>query len=92
MNGVYRIDVDGNIHGLYSDDVAQLGSREIARASNVEPDANGKWFVQLTDDPRNGEHRNKIIGKDFESRDEAIKFEVKWIEENIIAKGVSCGA
>jgi hypothetical protein len=48
-----------------------------ARASHVEPDTNipGQWTVDLT--PVSGP-----IVPGFATRDEGLKFEVNWIEQN----------
>lgn len=76
----------GTITTLYHDDLVQLGQNKIERASIVEPDENGKWFVQLTDSELNGEHKGKLIGSGFNTRQEALDFEVNFINEQILKK------
>ena len=41
---------DGTIHSVYSDDFdyKMLGETNIRRASHVEPDEQGRWFVDLS--------------------------------------------
>lgn len=83
---VYSIDETGGILTLYSDELVALGEMKISRASNVEPDESGKWYVQLSDDPALGEHKGKIIGNGFTTRAEALAFEVAWINKNILGR------
>jgi hypothetical protein len=82
---VFVCDVDGTVTTLYSDELIDLGALEISRASNVEPNPNGTWYVELTNNPLNGNHAGKRIGDGFKTREEAIQFEVNWINKNILA-------
>ena len=76
------IDASGGIAGLYSDTLVGLGEiQSVARASHVEWKSGG-WYVQLSDDPRNGDHRGRIIGEGFVTRADALAFEVTWLEDN----------
>jgi len=75
-----RIDTNGNLLFVYNDRLQNLmseGSSSIRRASHVEPTADGRWTADLT--PVNG----PTLGP-FDSRGEALKEEVKWLEENYI--------
>lgn len=88
MDRVYVIDEQGNITTLYSDDlpVAKLGQQKISRASNVEPSPDGNgWLVQLADNPLNGEHAGRVIARNVQRRDEAIRLEVEYINKHILA-------
>ena len=85
MQENFVINSDGSITTIYSDDLAELcASQRIERASNVEADGLGKWYVQLSDSKLNGKFAGKIIGSGFTSRAEALKFEVQWLVENIL--------
>lgn len=79
------IDATGGISGLYSDTLVGLGEiKSISRASHVEWKSHGiktGWYVQLSDDPRNGQHRGCIIGEGFATRAEALDFEAQWLED-----------
>jgi hypothetical protein len=86
MTEVYCFDTGGTMTGLYSDRNADLGKQHIRRASNVEPDQNGKWYVELSNDPLNGVHAGKLIGSGFATREAALEFEVEWINKNILAQ------
>lgn len=65
----------GAIRCLYSEqlDLAALGSLEIARASHVEPDADGQWLADLA--PIGG----PVLGP-FAARSMALAAEVEWLE------------
>lgn len=67
---------DGTAKAVYADDlvgvVSELGASRIARASNVEP-VEGGWEVRVVDGPSFGP---------FARRDEAIAFEVDWLQSN----------
>lgn len=67
----------GKIECVYSEelDLYQLGSLSIARGSYVEPDANGKWFAELS--PVSG----PTLGP-FSSRSEALTAERDWLNEH----------
>lgn len=78
-----RIEPDGTIVGLWSDEVpyrnlsAALngGPPEVRRASHCEPDDEGRWTADLT--PSGG----PVLGP-FERRREALAAEVEWLREN----------
>jgi hypothetical protein len=69
------IDPQGSIRCLYTDsvDLASLGSLSIRRASHVEPDAEGKWWADLS--PVGGPE----LGP-FDRRTEALAAEQQWLE------------
>lgn len=74
---VIVIDRGGTVTTLYSElfDLATLGQQNIARASHIEPDANGNWFADLLDGPRLGP---------FARRSEALAAEVAWLTEHCL--------
>jgi len=82
---VYAINDEGEVTTLYADHLTELGALKINRASNVEPEADGTWTVQLSDDPIFGEHRNKVIGSGFKTRAAALAFESAWINQNALS-------
>ena len=65
---------NGEIRYLYDEsvDLSTLGQLSIRRASHVEPDANGRWFADLS--PIEG----PILGP-FPRRSDALAAESKWI-------------
>jgi len=65
----------GEVTTLYTEllDLAALGALNIARASQVEPDAEGQWFAHIIDGPTLGP---------FARRSEALAGEVAWLVEN----------
>lgn len=66
---------DGIIRCLYGEliDLSALGSPHIRRASFVEPDAAGRWGVDLT--PSGGPQLGPFV-----SRSEALAAESAWLE------------
>jgi hypothetical protein len=70
---------NGEIKYLYNETINlnSLGEADIQRASYVEP-SDDKWYVDFSPI---GE--DKII-KGFGTRSEAIKYEIKYIENNIL--------
>lgn len=66
------IDPVGTITTLYTElfDLAALGTQNIARASQVEPDANGNWFAHILDGPTLGP---------FPRRSDALAAEADWL-------------
>ncbi|WP_010583151.1 hypothetical protein [Schlesneria paludicola] len=62
----------GEVTTIYSEvlDLAELGRRQIARASYVEPDRIGNWWAEIIDGPRLGP---------FNLRSQALEAEVKWL-------------
>ena len=69
------IDPTGRIHTLYDEmiDLSLLGLLSIRRASHVEPDAAGKWWVDLS--PVSGSQ----LGP-FDYRSQALNAERAWLE------------
>jgi hypothetical protein len=71
---------DGQVHGLWFDEFEALyralGIREVGRASTVEwSPEHEQWEVRL-------QPSNELIGR-FDRRDEAIAFEVAYIQERM---------
>jgi hypothetical protein len=75
------ISPDGKtIQFIYNDETRGFldeGQSTIFRASHVEPNVNNKWEADMT--PVKG----PILGP-FDTREEALLAEVKWIQENIL--------
>lgn len=71
---------DGTIRCLYTEelDLAGLGTVTITRASNVEPDKDGRWVADMA--PSGVDI--KLGG--FAKRSEALAAEVAFVEENIL--------
>ncbi len=76
MELVISFNDDGSVQSLYNEklDFEEIGNLTIKRASYVEPDENGNWYVDLK--PING----KTLGP-FKKRSEALKAEHKYINE-----------
>jgi hypothetical protein len=74
------VDPRGHVHCLYDErlDLSCLGSLHIARASSVEPDAEGQWHADLSPvgGPKLGPYRQ---------RSEALDAERAWLEEHYLA-------
>lgn len=66
---------NGDIATLYTEllDLSALGALNIARASQVEPDASGQWFAHLHDGPTLGP---------FSRRSAALEAEVAWLTKH----------
>jgi hypothetical protein len=71
------IDSTGGVKCIYCEaiELATLGSLRIKRGSNVEPDAQGKWWADLS--PVSGPK----LGP-FENRSLALAAEVAWLEQH----------
>lgn len=68
----------GELVFIYKDAMRPLieeGEATIRRASHVEPTPDGKWTADLT--PVSG----PILGS-FALRDEALREEIRWLEEH----------
>ncbi len=74
---VIRVYPDGIIRALHDDrlNLADIGRFCVARASWVEPDPNGKWWVDLDNS------RGPILGP-YSIRAEALRAEVAWLERH----------
>jgi hypothetical protein len=77
---------EGEIRHIYDDrlvGLAEHGESVTSRASHVEPTPDGKWEADMSpvDGPKLGP---------FGTRVEALKEEVKWLEENHIPAPMSC--
>jgi hypothetical protein len=77
---VLHIDPCGQVTCLYAEaiDLSLLGSVSIRRASHVEPDESGQWWVDL------GPAAGPQLGP-FTRRSEALAAEQLWLEEHLIA-------
>ena len=73
------IEKDGQVRGIYGEEIAldALGPLKIERASQVEPDEQGRWLADLS--PVSG----PLLGP-FDRRSEALDAEVSWLEANWI--------
>lgn len=71
------VDTHGHVHCLYAEeiDLSVLGPLTIHRASHVEPDRTGKWWLELA--PVGGPN----LGP-FDRRSEALDAERTWLEEH----------
>jgi hypothetical protein len=75
---ILSVDEDGSLRFIYNDNLKSLiskGECTIQRASHVEP-VGDKWYVDLT--PIGGPRMEKL----FDLREDALREEVKWLEEN----------
>jgi hypothetical protein len=74
------IETSGNGRCVYGEEIelAQLGSLAIRRGSHVEPDANGRWLVDLS--PVSG----PVLGP-FPCRSAALAGETTWLHEHWMA-------
>ena len=73
----------GRVCAIYSEEIAldTLGPLQIARASSVEPDRDGRWHVDLRP------VRGPVLGP-FPRRSEALAAEVAWLEGNWLTPDV----
>jgi hypothetical protein len=71
------IDPGGEMRCIYAEtvDLSCLGSLSISRASHVEPDANGRWWADLSP------VRGPKLGP-FGRRTDALAAEQHWLETN----------
>jgi hypothetical protein len=71
------VDPSGQIRAIYAEaiDLTVLGRPAIARASQVEPDALGRWYADLR--PVSG----PILGP-FAHRSDALDAELAWLESH----------
>ena len=74
------VDPRGVVRAVYAEaiDLASLGRPTIARASHVEPDADGRWHADL------GPVGGPALGP-FARRSEALAAEVAWLEAHWLA-------
>ena len=72
----------GEVTTLYTEvfDLAALGALNIARASQVEPDEQGRWFAHIIDGPTLGP---------FGRRSEALAAEVTWLVEHRLGRNTT---
>jgi hypothetical protein len=76
-----RVDRGGRVRCLYGEaiDLSTLGTLSIHRASHVEPDAQGRWWADLS--PVQG----PVLGP-FRRRTRALEAEQAWLEEHWLAR------
>ncbi len=72
---------DGDLVTTYNDSLAhglteKAGSSDIRRASHVEPDEDGSWYVDLT--PSGGP-----VIRGFDTRGAALEYEIDWLNSNL---------
>ena len=75
------VDPSGVVRLVYADglDLAALGRPVIARASHVEPDADGRWTADLA--PVGG----PVLGP-FDRRGEALAAEAAWLDAHWLTR------
>ena len=75
----------GVVQCIYSEaiDLQALGQARIARASHVEPDAQGRWWADLA--PVHGPR----LGA-FALRSQALEAEKQWLEASWLGRGLEC--
>ena len=78
------VTADGDLRFVYAEtvDLRSLGPTVIRRGSHVEPDAMGRWLVDLAPlaGPRLGP---------FAKRSEALEAEVAWLQEHWLNRPVT---
>jgi hypothetical protein len=76
-----HIDLHGTLHCVYGEaiDLTSLGLLSIRRASHVEPDNQGRWWVDLA--PVGGPRLGPFL-----KRSEALDAERAWLEAHWPAK------
>jgi hypothetical protein len=74
------VEPGGGVTCVYDEaiDLTSLGSLSVRRASHVEPDAEGRWWADLS--PVNGPK----LGP-FHLRSEALQAELQWLEQQLDA-------
>ena len=80
------IEPDGSATAIYGEaiDLTKLGEVAIRRASTVEPDERGRWWVDLS--PVGGPTLGPYL-----RRSVAIASEVRWLEDNHLnSKEIPC--
>lgn len=72
------VDSFGHIMCIYNEqiDLAALGTLSIRRASHVEPDASGHWWVDLN--PAGGPRLGPFV-----QRRDAIDAELAWLDRHL---------
>jgi hypothetical protein len=67
----------GDVRCIYDETISlsKLGKVSIRRASHVEPDADGRWYADMS--PVHGPR----LGP-FDTRTDALSAEVQWLNEN----------
>lgn len=73
------ITATGETRMIYQEevDLSMLGAASIQRASHVEPDAQGRWWADLS--PVNG----PLLGP-FEQRRMALTAEISWLTHSLL--------
>lgn len=80
------VNARGIVRCVYTEDLdlAAIGALRIARASHVEPDQAGRWWVDIT--PAGG----RVMGP-FDRRSDALAAERQWLEENLSSVATAMG-
>ena len=75
------VDPRGVVHCVYAEaiDLSVLGAMQIRRASHVEPDANGRWWADLS--PVGGPR----LGP-FGLRSQVLHAERQWLDEHWLSR------
>jgi hypothetical protein len=68
------VDAVGDVRCIYDEalDLREIGKLQITRASHVEPDAEGYWWVDM------GPVGGPVLGP-FKNRTEALEAERRWL-------------
>jgi hypothetical protein len=76
-----RVDPDGSLSCVYAEaiDLPSLGALTIRRASQVEPDEQGRWWADLS--PVGG----PLLGP-FPTRTPALEAELAWLERHWLSR------
>jgi hypothetical protein len=76
------VEPTGRVRAIYSEEIAlsALGRPEIARASHVEPDVDGRWHADLS--PVGG----PVLGP-FDRRGDALEAEHAWLDAHWLVPG-----
>jgi len=86
MKKIFRIQNDGIVTGLWSDELVGLGKTKVTRASRVEfQEKRGGWSVEILIGPL----KNSCLAKIFQRRKDALAAEVEVLNEQIIAGALS---
>jgi len=85
VDKLITVEPDGSVITLYADDLPELGKQTVARASAVEPEADGNgWSVILSQHPRNGKYKGREIARYVQRREDALRQEVEFIQRHIL--------
>jgi hypothetical protein len=79
-----HITPDGTVRCVYGEeiDLGSIGGLQITRASNVEPDEQGRWWADMS--PMGG----PVLGP-YIRRSEALRAEYDWLLQEMLARPVA---